>query len=67
MLHLNAHDMLYSHALEVLLATRFKELVASCEPVEDLFITVPCADEQWIFTKVVLLLQSLKFIFLEDL
>ena len=53
--------------LIVLLAACPVEFIVPTEPVEDVLVSSPCAFEKWIFTMLVLFLQSLEFVLLENL
>jgi len=58
-LHLDADNVLDGLTFIVLLAASLKELIATCEPVEDILVAVAGADEKRVLTKVILLLQGL--------
>lgn len=54
-LFVDAHDMLNCLSFEVLLAASLEKLVATREPVEDVFVAVAGALKQGVLSKIVLL------------
>ncbi len=63
----DAHDMLNCLSFEVLLATSLEKLVATREPVEDIFVAVAGALKQGVLSKIVFFAQCFVFIGRKDL
>lgn len=66
-LHFHAYDMLNSLSLIVLHATSLEEFIVSSEPVEYVLISIPCAFEKRVLTKVVTLFKRFILVLGENL
>ena len=66
-LHVDAHDMLNSLSFEILVASSPEEFVVAYEPAENFLVSVPCALEQRVLSKIILSFKSLKLVVVEYL